>query len=171
MGAGGSGKKNEIEKISGETKNLVRQMIAQQQLAHQRGTAAMSQDLDLYRQQMEQQNAQTAALQTWQQQAIQAQQGLSQQYQTGLSQQLGLLQQQNSLISQQGAQQSQYYASQRQFQNEQRALQNQQLARQREESKYTSLLESNERRQAGATANRLRMQINRRRAISRLGRV
>ncbi len=167
----GAGKRSEIDKVSGETKNLIRKLIAQQQQAHTRGTAAMSQDLELFRQQIGQQNAQTAAIQNWQSQAIQAQEGLAKQYQTGLSQQLGLLQQQNSLIKQQGAQQTSYYNSQRQFQQEQRALQQQQLARQQEEGRYTSLLESNERRQAGASANRLRLQINRRRAISRLGRV
>lgn len=166
---GGGSKKGEIDRVSSESKAMIRQLINQQSQAATRGTQAMSQDLELLRQQMFTQNAQTASLQQIQNQALTAQEKLAQQYQGGLQQQLGLLKQQNSLLSQQGQQQSAYYASARQFQNEQRTLQNQQLAQAQKEKQYTSLLESNERRMAGNTANRLRLQINRRRAINRLG--
>lgn len=166
----GGGKRQEIDKVSGETKKILEKLLKQQRIAEKRGNKAIAQDTALKKQQMDAQNQLSQQLLQVQQQQVQQQSQLATQHQTGLTQQLDMLRNQNSLLQKQSSQQTAYIQSQKEMQQKQLQLQAEQRKRAEEETRYTSALEAQESRNAGATANRLTQQLNRRRAIARMTR-
>lgn len=162
---GGGGKKSEIDKVSGSTKEMLRKLLKQQALAEKRASKAIAKDTALYKSQMDAQNDNTANMQSMYQQLINEQSGIAEQYKTGLAQQLTLLQEQNSVLNKQATEQTNYYKSQQDFQKQQLDLQLKQKKKAEQEAQYTSALERQEAKTAGSQANSLLQQINRRRAL------
>lgn len=153
-------------------KNLANIQALLEQMQQKAGTKqsdAEAQDIQLYGQQLNEQNNSIATMQAAYQQMLVQQQALSGQYGSDLQSQLSLLKEQNNLLTQQGQMQSSYLAEQRNFMQQQKALQDQQIARAEEENKYTSMTESVTNSQNAAKVNRFQQQLNRRRAIKRFG--
>lgn len=165
---GGRSKSGQIEKISASSKRQVRQLLRQQQQAETRAAEQQAADISLLRQQLDQQNLTIQQQQQLYNQQLTEQQGLSRQYQSGLNEQLGLLRQRNSILGRQANEQSKYYQAQRGFFQEQQRMNLAQQQRAREETRYTSMLESQESEQSALQANRITQQLNRRRQIQRL---
>ena len=162
---GGGGKKSEIDKVSSQTKEILRKMVLAQAKAEKQSAKAVAKDTALYKEQMDLQNSNTQNMQNLYSQMITEQGNLANQYKTGLAQQLSLLQQQNQTLNKQATEQTNYYKSQQDFQKQQLDLQLKQKKKAEQEAQYTSALERQEATNAGRQANGLLMQINRRRAL------
>lgn len=167
---GGGGKSSEIDKVSAETKKLLQKLLKSQKSAEKKASNAVSKDTELLKQQMDLENTNTQQMQNLYEQMISQQSSVAEQYKSGLSQQLSLLQQQNSLLGKQSQEQTAYYKSQQDFQKQQMNLQAQQKAKAESEAQYSSMLEAQESRNAGAKANSLLQQVNRRRSLQKFTR-
>ena len=161
-----SGSPKDAQKNLSNIQKLLEQM---QTAASTKQSQAEAQDVQLYGQQLNEQNNSIATMQAAYQQMLVQQQALSGQYGSDLQSQLSLLKEQNGLLVQQGQMQSSYLAEQRAMLQKQQQLQDAQLARAEEENKYTSMTESVTNSQNAAKVNRFQQQLNRRRAIQRFG--